>query len=99
MADIATSTLSATIIAISYGVDVQREDDPNVERAGKALVNLKEAAISGSFMVDMLPFLKYIPTWMPGAAFKAYAERMRPNTMDMREAPYEQGRSRLVSTL
>ncbi|KAF9495887.1 cytochrome P450 [Pleurotus eryngii] len=88
-------TLSATIIAISYGVDVQREDDPNVERANKALVNLKEAAISGSFMVDMLPFLKYIPTWMPGAGFKAYAERMRPLTMDMREAPYEQGCSRL----
>ncbi|KDQ25158.1 hypothetical protein PLEOSDRAFT_1057573 [Pleurotus ostreatus PC15] len=88
-------TLSATIIAIAYGVDVQREDDPNVERAGKALVNLKDAAISGSFMVDILPFLKYIPTWMPGAGFKAYAERARRHTMDMREAPYEQGCSRL----
>ncbi|KAJ8690937.1 hypothetical protein PTI98_010555 [Pleurotus ostreatus] len=88
-------TLSATIIAIAYGVDVQGEDDPNVERAGKALVNLKDAAISGSFMVDMLPFLKYIPAWMPGAGFKAYAERARPHTTDMREAPYQQGCSRL----
>ncbi|KAJ8690951.1 hypothetical protein PTI98_010568 [Pleurotus ostreatus] len=46
-------------------------------------------------MVDILPFLKYIPTWMPGAGFKAYAERARPHTMDMREVPYEQGCSRL----
>ncbi|KAF4580754.1 hypothetical protein EYR38_003040 [Pleurotus pulmonarius] len=88
-------TLSATIIAVSYGIDVQREDDPNVERSGKALVSLKEAAISGSFMVDILPFLKYIPKWMPWAGFKAYAERVRPLTMDMREAPYREGASRL----
>ena len=99
LADLVTSTLSATIIDISYGIDVQPEDDPNVERAGKALVNLKEAAISGSFMVDILPFLKYMPTWMPGAGFKAYAERVRPYTVDMREAPYKEGTSRLVSAL
>ncbi|KAG9218442.1 hypothetical protein CCMSSC00406_0007957 [Pleurotus cornucopiae] len=64
---------------------------PNIERAEKALVQLKEAAITGNFLVDVLPFLKYIPSWFPEARFKAYAERVRPDTVDMREAPYRQG--------
>lgn len=75
---------------------MQPEDDPNVARAEKALVQLQEAAISGNFMVDILPFLKYIPSWMPGGSFKAYAERVRPHTVDMRETPYQQGIARLV---
>ncbi|KDQ28638.1 hypothetical protein PLEOSDRAFT_1063469 [Pleurotus ostreatus PC15] len=84
-------TLSASIIALVYGLDVKPEHDPNVERAEKALVQLQEASISGSFMVDLLPFLKYIPSWMPGGGFKAYAERVRPDTIAMREMPYEEG--------
>ncbi|KAL4252017.1 Cytochrome P450 superfamily protein [Pleurotus pulmonarius] len=32
---------------------------------------------------------------MPWAGFKAYAERVRPFTIDMREAPYKEGASRL----
>ncbi|KAF7429015.1 hypothetical protein PC9H_008253 [Pleurotus ostreatus] len=89
------STLSASIIAITYGLEVKPEHDPNIERADKALVHLKEAAITGNFIVDILPFLKYIPSWMPGASFKAYAERVRPHTVDMRITPYKQGCDRL----
>ncbi|KDQ22084.1 hypothetical protein PLEOSDRAFT_1086852 [Pleurotus ostreatus PC15] len=76
-ASIATSTLLATIISITYGLDV--EHDPNIERAEKALVQLREAAITGNFLVDVLPFLNYTPSWFPGARFKAYAERVGPD--------------------
>lgn len=97
LADIEASTLSASVINLVYGLDVKPEHDPNVERAEKALIQLQEAAISGSFMVDLLPFLTYIPSWMPGGGFKAYAERVRPDTIAMREVPYEQGCGLLVS--
>ncbi|KAF9488920.1 cytochrome P450 [Pleurotus eryngii] len=90
-------TLAGSIIAITYGLDVKPEHDPNIVRAEKALVQLKEAAITGNFIVDILPFLKHIPSWMPGASFKAYAERVRPDTEDMRSTPYKQGCDRLVS--
>lgn len=87
------------IITTSYGLDVEPEHDPNVERAEKALVQLKDSAISGTFVVDLLPFLKYVPSWMPGAGFKIYAERAQLDTVDMRESPYQQGMGRLVSYL
>ncbi len=93
------STLAATIISTSYGLDVEPEHDPNVERAEKALVQLKDAGISGTFVVDILPPLRYMPSWMPGAGFKRYAERARLDTVDMRESPYQQGVRRLVSDL
>ncbi|KAL4261036.1 cytochrome P450 family protein [Pleurotus pulmonarius] len=84
--------LAATIISTSYGLDVEPEHDPNVERAERALVQLKDAGISGTFVVDILPLLRYMPSWMPGAGFKRYAERARLDTVDMRESPYQQGR-------
>lgn len=29
----------------------------------------------GAFLVDMIPWLKYVPSWLPGAGWKAKAER------------------------
>lgn len=87
--------LAATIISTTYGLDSKPEHDPNIERAERALVQLKEAAISGNFLVDSLPVLKYIPSWMPGAGFKVYAKRVRSDTADMKETPYKQACSRL----
>lgn len=74
-----------------YGVNVKAEHDPNIARAEKASANFTDAAIAGIFLVDLLPFLKYIPSWMPGAGFKRFADKSRPDTMDMLSVPFVEG--------
>ncbi len=73
------------------------EYDSNIERARKALTTLSDAAISGLFLVDILPFMRHVPSCMPGAGFKRFAERSRPDTMDMLNAPFIEGCNRTVS--
>lgn len=90
-------TLAGSIITTAYGLEIEPEHDPNIARAKKVLLQLNEAPATGSFIVDILPILKYIPTWIPGMGFKAYAKGARPDTLAMRNAPYEQGCERLRS--
>ncbi|KAL4264719.1 cytochrome P450 family protein [Pleurotus pulmonarius] len=88
-------TLAASIISVTYGINIQSEHDPNIERGATALHQLQKSAISGTYMVDLLPILKHVPSWVPGAGFKAYAERVRPDTVAMINVPYDEG-TRLI---
>ncbi|EDR09909.1 uncharacterized protein LACBIDRAFT_248682 [Laccaria bicolor S238N-H82] len=48
-------------------------NDPYITLAEEALRGVAEAGIPGTFLVDLLPFLKYVPGWFPGADFKRKA--------------------------
>lgn len=61
------------------------EDDPYVALADTALRPLGQAAIFGSFLVDYIPALKYVPSWMPGASFKRNARVWRCQAREMLE--------------
>ncbi|KAL4266770.1 cytochrome P450 family protein [Pleurotus pulmonarius] len=84
-------TLAASMFAVAYGIDVKAEHDPHLARSEKAFRQLQKAAISGSYMVDFVPVLKYVPSWIPGAGFKAYADRVRADTIAMIDGQYEEG--------
>jgi hypothetical protein len=69
------SAFAATIMNVAYGIKVKDSDDPYILNAEEALYGLAEAGIPGTFLVDFLPFLKYVPNWFPGATFKRKADR------------------------
>ena len=33
--------------------------------------------VAGAFLVDIIPILKYVPEWFPGAKFQSQAAKMR----------------------
>ncbi|KAI9067057.1 cytochrome P450 [Trametes sanguinea] len=63
----------ATIMAIGYDIEVQPEDDPYVQTAEEAVASIAETTNAGSYLVDVLPILKHVPEWFPGAGFKKQA--------------------------
>ncbi|KAF8527225.1 cytochrome P450 [Gautieria morchelliformis] len=71
-------TSGAVALKISHGYTVSNtERDPLV-----ALVEMTTAAFSssvtpGAFFVDFIPWLKYVPTWFPGAGFHRLAAKWR----------------------
>ncbi|KAF8506214.1 cytochrome P450 [Gautieria morchelliformis] len=67
----------ATIMEITYGIDVLPSGDPYIQLAEQATEASESALIPGSFLVDILPILKYVPEWMPGAGFKTKARIWR----------------------
>ncbi|KZP33653.1 hypothetical protein FIBSPDRAFT_312511 [Athelia psychrophila] len=54
----------------------------------KALLGLLDTARPGAYLVDFLPILKYVPSWVPGTGRQRQAVEWRQATEDMVELPY-----------
>ncbi|KAF8885367.1 cytochrome P450 [Infundibulicybe gibba] len=78
----------AITMSIGYGINVLPENDPYIYTAEKAIYGLVEAAVPGTFLVDSIPLLKYVPEWMPGASFKRKAREWHEHATKMIEAPF-----------
>ncbi|KAG5635545.1 hypothetical protein H0H81_010909 [Sphagnurus paluster] len=86
-----------TIISVTYGIEVQDKDDPYIIAAERAIGPLFIAAIPGTFLVDALPILKYVPDWMPFAGFKRKAKKWRELALAMVNMPFEAATRNVVS--
>jgi hypothetical protein len=53
-------------MSITYGIDSLPAHSPLIENAAATLAAVVFAATPGSFLVDFLPILKYVPAWFPG---------------------------------
>ena len=90
------SLAGETILSIAYGIQVQQEHDFYIETAEKGSLALVTAGVPGTYLVDMLPFLKYVPEWMPGAGFQKKAKIWRRYSRDMIELPFEAAKKSIV---
>ena len=75
-------------MSMTYGIDIKQTDDPFIDLAEAAVESASQATAPGAFLVDMIPMLKYIPEFMPGAGFKKQARIWRKVQEDIRERPY-----------
>ncbi|KAF5349136.1 hypothetical protein D9756_009447 [Leucocoprinus leucothites] len=78
-----------TIMSIAYGLDIKPKDDPYIQIAEQGVHALGIAAVPGTFLVDILPILKYVPEWVPGAGFKKKAREWAKLAMMMVDMPFE----------
>lgn len=68
---------SALVIEPSFGHTVTSMDDDYVRVVEEAMKATSATGLPGSVLVDFIPVLKYIPSWMPGAGFKRRANVAR----------------------
>ncbi|KAI2466346.1 putative cytochrome P450 oxidoreductase OrdA-like protein [Annulohypoxylon bovei var. microspora] len=79
----------AVILKIAYGYTAEsHRDDPLVDMAGDAMDKFGRAAVPGAFVVDILPFLRFVPDWVPGTGFKKLARQWGTELVDVLEKPY-----------
>ncbi|KAJ7509506.1 cytochrome P450 [Mycena galericulata] len=76
------------ILSTAYGIEVQPEDDPYIDISEKSVYAMARTANKGSYLVDLLPFLKYVPEFFPGAGFKKQAREWSKSVSAMPEVPY-----------
>ncbi|KAI0932004.1 hypothetical protein AcV5_004645 [Taiwanofungus camphoratus] len=88
---------TAIIMNIIYGHQVAREGDVYVSLADKALTSLAQSGIFGTYLVDYIPLLRHVPSWMPGAGFKRQAQEWRKLNRAMLNEPFEMVRQRVTS--
>ena len=67
---------------------VQPYGDPYIKIAEEANASISELLIPGAFLVDIIPILKYVPEWFPGARFQRKAAVMRKHAGIMRNTTF-----------
>jgi len=92
------SLVGSTTLSMTYGIDVRPYNDPYIVIAEEALDATAGLVIAGAFLVDILPILKYVPEWFPGAKFQRNAAMMRTHSEKMRNAPFEATKTSMVFT-
>lgn len=92
------SLAGETIMSITYGVDVRPQHDPYIELAERAADAVVTAAVPGAFLVDAIPILKYVPSWMPGAGFKRQAKEWKKDAIAMVNVPFRAAKQGIVSS-
>ena len=60
---------------------------------------LNESRRPGAYWVDFIPFVRYIPHWVPGAAASKLAKRAYPKVIAMKDGPFDAVRSDIVGVL
>ncbi|OSD00712.1 cytochrome P450 [Trametes coccinea BRFM310] len=65
--------IGANIMEVVYDIEVLPEDDPFIRLAEAGQECIGRSTTGGVYLVEMLPFLKSVPAWFPGAGFKRQA--------------------------
>ena len=71
------SVVGGITISMTYGIQIKESDDPFIAIAEAALKSVSLAMGPGRFLVDLIPILKYVPEWIPGAGFQRQARIWR----------------------
>ncbi|GJJ15722.1 hypothetical protein Clacol_010000 [Clathrus columnatus] len=77
----------AAILEITYGMQPKSETDPFVILSEETIAEITRAGLPGTYLVDIFPILKYVPSWFPGAGFKTELARLAAKADEMATAP------------
>ena len=88
----------STTLSTTYSMKIRPYNDPYIAIAEEAIKALAELTIAGAFLVDILPILKYVPAWFPGAEFKRKAAIMHTHAEKMRNATFAATKELMVFT-
>ncbi|QRV93993.1 cytochrome P450 family protein [Ceratobasidium sp. AG-Ba] len=70
-------TIASTAFDMIYGYPLAVADDPFLLGQMTLTANLAKAVMPSNFLVNVLPFLAYVPAWLPGAGWKKTALEWR----------------------
>ncbi|EMD35670.1 hypothetical protein CERSUDRAFT_85632 [Gelatoporia subvermispora B] len=80
--------IGTIIIRVTYGYYIKGEQDPFLTLPLTAMENFSKASAPGTWLVDFVPQMKNMPSWMPGAGFLKTAKKWRKIVWDASWDPY-----------
>ncbi|GJJ10961.1 hypothetical protein Clacol_005190 [Clathrus columnatus] len=81
--------IGALVLEVSYGIQPMSETDPFIVLSETTIQRVIEAGIPGTYLVDIFPFLKHIPSWFPGAKFKTELDQLGEQVIEMLNKPVD----------
>ncbi|KAJ6463026.1 cytochrome P450 [Mycena vitilis] len=78
----------SVILRSTYGYPTASRNDPFLVPSEKVIAVFSQAAQPGAWAVDIIPWLRHIPSWLPGVGFKRKAAVWYQMHMDVVTAPF-----------
>lgn len=92
-------TAGAFSLDLAYGLEIKSPEDPYIIRAEQGMFAMSVAGTAAAYVVDFIPSLKFLPSWLPGVKFKSDAKLWRPYVEAMAREPFKFVEEGLVSTI
>ena len=86
------------MLNVVYGLEVHSTENEYVKLSLISAESFIQSKAFGKFWVDFLPVLKYIPSWVPGAAAAKYGAWCRPIVEETVNKPFSSIESGEVSS-
>ncbi|CAA7263089.1 unnamed protein product [Cyclocybe aegerita] len=83
-------------MAMMYGYEVESLDDPAVKAANKSIEVGSPLTIPGGTLINVFPFLRHIPGWVPGAVSQRQVALGAFMTREMQRIPLEDLKKRMA---
>ncbi|RPD61610.1 cytochrome P450 [Lentinus tigrinus ALCF2SS1-6] len=80
-------TFSATLMKVLYDIEVADENDEYIIKVEQAVQGAAEGTLPGRFLVEVFPFLRHVPEWVPGAGFQERFAAWRAAASELKNAP------------
>lgn len=93
------SAFGSTILRVVYGIEADSPEDQYILLEEEAQVINDKAFSPGRYLVEVLPFLRYIPSWVPGARFKRDAARWKVTLQETRNKPFDAALEQMVVSI
>ncbi|KDQ58278.1 hypothetical protein JAAARDRAFT_193694 [Jaapia argillacea MUCL 33604] len=90
-------TIGSIVLEMTYGYKIQESNDSLVELVDTAVEQFSQATAPGAFAVDIIPALRYVPEWFPGAGWKKLATYWAQCHENMVNKPYEYAKARVTA--
>jgi len=74
---------------VAYGYKTESDGDAFIQNIADYMKVYQRLMRPGEFLVDILPFLKHLPAWFPGAGFKQQAVEWKETKETIHEIPFQ----------
>jgi cytochrome P450 len=90
-------TSGAIILKIAYGWTVEDNDDYFVKLINDVFRLSSSVQGPGKYLVDVFPWLRFVPAWVPGAGFQRKAASIRQTMSQLERIPYQWAKEQIQS--
>ncbi|PIL29129.1 cytochrome P450 [Ganoderma sinense ZZ0214-1] len=90
-------TFLASVLKIVYGIGLTDDHDEYAATFDVSAEGLRQGLVPGKYrIVEMFPFLRGLPKWVPGFAFQADLDRWRAAVNDVKDIPFAHTREAMT---
>lgn len=93
------SSFAASMMKIIYDNDIETEIEEQMIRVDMTQEGVSQGLVPGKYIVDILPFIRHLPSWFLGAELRVKSREWQSAANDLKNIPYNRVIEEMVRTV